>query len=435
MLQRRDLLKLAPLAGFALSASAVQRLEAQGESPDSSASDDSRRDGSLLASPPVVQHRSESGFSVAFAVSGLATGWVEWDTLAEDQRERPDQLRHKAIASHHGLVGADDRVLSVQVDLADVPPGTGIFYRVVAQPLAYANAYSLERGEPQAGPIRRLKPWNPNAEAVTIAVVNDTHENAETLARLAERIEAIDPDLLVWNGDTCNDFDDGDNLEAILLGPGAGPDGHDGGWAATRPLLFVNGNHDIRGRHARRLPTCLLPIPGAALPYSHALRLGPLTLVGLDTGEDKPDHHPAFAGTAAYQPYKQLQGRWLNEAILTEPRFTQAPWRLALCHIPLRGREGDNDGRRLDGSASYSGDGAEWWLPQLAEAGFHAVISGHTHRWRVDEAADGRPMQIVGGGPQPQSAALILVQARADRLDLRVEDLGGQALFERTLEA
>ena len=31
------------------------------------------------------------------------------------------------------------------------------------------------------------------------------------------------------------------------------------------------------------------------MPYNFALRLGPIALVGLDTGEDKPDAHPVFA--------------------------------------------------------------------------------------------------------------------------------------------
>jgi len=95
----------------------------------------------LIASPPVVQHPSSSGFTVHFAVSALATGWVEWGWS-------PKRLDRTAIAARHGLVRASDRALSVRVRLdAEVAPDKPVYYRVVAQPLAYKNAYELERGD------------------------------------------------------------------------------------------------------------------------------------------------------------------------------------------------------------------------------------------------------------------------------------------------
>src|SRR5690606_5327124 len=136
------------------------------------------------------------------------------------------------------------------------------------------------------------------------------------------------------------------------------------------------------------------------LPYNFAIRLGPIALVGLDTGEDKPDAHPVFAGTAAFEPYRELQAAWLKSAV-QRPEIAEAPIRIAVCHIPLRGGRGENDGTTLEGFASYSGFGAELWMPTLVQARFAAVISGHTHRHRIDDATESDPvMQVVGGGPQ-----------------------------------
>src|SRR5688572_24007570 len=64
----------------------------------------------LITSPPVVQHPSADGFTVHFAVSALATGWVEWGRSA-------DRLDRVAIAADHGLVRASDRAISVRVRL------------------------------------------------------------------------------------------------------------------------------------------------------------------------------------------------------------------------------------------------------------------------------------------------------------------------------
>ena len=47
------------------------------------------------------------------------------------------------------------------------------------------------------------------------------------------------------------------------------------------------------------------------------------------------------------------------------------------------------------------------------------VISGHTHRYEVQEPAAGVRdyLQIVGGAPKEGSAVVIRVEAEADRLD------------------
>src|SRR5690606_5347918 len=133
--------------------------------------------------------------------SALATGWVEWGRSAE-------KLDRIAVAAEHGLVRASDQALSVRVRLDDsIAPGEPIFYRVVAQPLTYKNAYQLSRGEAVASPVKRLRLPSAAAKQITIAIVNDTHENKETIAALHSRVAAIAPDVLSWNGDTCNDFD------------------------------------------------------------------------------------------------------------------------------------------------------------------------------------------------------------------------------------
>jgi predicted phosphodiesterase len=377
----------------------------------------------LITSPPVVQHPAADGFTVHFAVSALATGWVEWGWSAE-------RLDRVAVAAHHGLVRASDSALAVRVQLGESPTaGKLIYYRVVAQPLAYKTAYELARGKAVAGAVQRLRLPTAAADQITIAIVNDTHENRATLDALHTRIAAVDPDVLLWNGDTCNDFDAQDDPMQIVLNPGRDITT---GWAAQRPLLFVPGNHDVRGQRARELSAGLSGCPDQSeLPYNFALRLGPIALVGLDTGEDKPDAHPVFAGTAAYEPYRQQQAAWLKKVVARE-EIAQAPIRLAACHIPLRGLKGDNDGTTLEGYARYSGMGAKLWLPILRQARFAAVFSGHTHQHRIDEPSETEPvMQIVGGGPRPEGATLTIVHAQGDTAEVRVEDLAGKAISRR----
>lgn len=423
MLSRRE------LVGGLLPVSAVALLTAgsRGEVAAFAAEANQSSGGELFASPPVVQHPRPGGCSVHVAVATLVTGWIEWGT-------QPDRLDQVAIAHHHGLIQASDRALAFPLRLpTSRPVGQTIYYRVALQPLTYKNAYQLERGTPEFTPVYKLRLPSPQAEQFSLAIVNDTHVNAVTLDRLHARIESLAPDVLAWNGDTCNDFNAKDDPLQIVLNPTGN---RSRGWAAERPVLFVPGNHDVRGARARELTIGLGPWPQQAEhPYNFALRCGPCALLGLDTGEDKPDAHPVFAGTAAYEPYREQQAEWLREAV-ARPEIREAPFRIALCHIPLRGEPGDNDGLTLQGYARYSGMGARLWLPTLAAAGFHAIVSGHTHRHRIDAPSADEPItQIVGGGPQPERATLTSVQATPTTLRIELQDLSGQVLEQRSWQA
>jgi len=409
MLDRRDLLRLVPASSLVWLGTS-RTVQAAAEAPEEVLP--------LLAGPPVVQHLSTAGFAVSTAVGQLATGWVEWGLS-------PEQLDQKAIASRAGLVEASDRALVIPVSLGDRgTPGRRIYYRVVVQPLRYETAYKLFRGEPVAGPTQCLSLPDPAASRVRVAVVNDTHEHVKTVETLTSQIEAVQPEVLVWNGDTCaSAFNTPAEVSRVLLKPN---------WASTRSLMFVPGNHDVRGASARELRNCLAPGPEAAFPYNVARRHGPLALLTLDTGEDKPDCHPVFGGTAAYEPYRIRQAAWLREA-LARPEIASAPFKVVFCHIPLRGLPQDNDGLTLEGYASWSGDGAKAWMPVLREARVPLIVSGHKHAWRVDEPADGLPMQVVGGGPDLGNATLIVLEADSQSLHVVIHDLSGKELVRRIL--
>lgn len=391
-----------------------------------------------VISPPVVQTPTETSFSVAWMVSGTATGWVEWGTT--------EKLGRVARSAHHGLAAMSDCTLSARVE--GVPAGADVFYRVVTRPVHYQNAYAIEQGDLIHGEIRRLRLPSASAASCHLAVVNDTHDRAGIIAKLANRIHAAAPDALLWNGDVYNHIDSNREMARIALTPGQKHDNPSGGgWASTRPLLFSPGNHDVRGQAARSLPEALIPWPGAvsdpaglspspftAGRYCFTKRIGPLGVICLDTGEDKPDSREVWGGMAAYEPYREAQLKWLQKA-LQLPEIKSAPYLVAFCHIPLHGLPGDNDGMGPDGYAGFSGFGQKLWLRPLAQAGCQMVVSGHTHRHRIDAPSEDFPMhQLVGGGPHENSATLIQIKADATSLRVLTEGLDGKPLSRLRLK-
>jgi 3',5'-cyclic AMP phosphodiesterase CpdA len=224
-----------------------------------------------------------------------------------------------------------------------------------------------------------------------------------------------------------NDIRSDEQIVAQVLRPA----GQGVAYAARRPVVFTSGNHDVRGVHARALSQAITPWPGEGeMGRCFAVRHGPLAIVGLDTGEDKPDHHPAWAGLASFEPYREAQGAWLKRA-LARPEVASAPFLVVCCHIPLWGRPGDNPGDTLEGFAGYCRHAQRLWHPAMAEARVHLSISGHTHRHRYDPPAGERPYaQLVGGGPAMQQATVIKGSVTAEKMRVVVTNLAEKVLGE-----
>ncbi len=383
----------------------------------------------LFMSPPVILYAGAKGFTLSIECAQRVKGHVEWGFSS-------DALTNQVIAVHGGLAHTHEKGMVIDVNFEQtIAAEQPIYYRVVAQTIDYINAYDIALGPLVSTANRKLTLPHPNQKTITLAVVNDTHNRNRTLPKLAKQIEKVNPDLLVWNGDVCAEFNHSDNSHAILLHPGAnGLTPSCDGWASTRPLLYVPGNHDVRGVRANELRTIFPPGKNSRLPYNKAQRIGPLAIITLDAGEDKPDHHPIFAGTAAYEPYRELQAEWLAEQ-LKLPEIANAPFKIAFSHIPLRGLPGQSDGSTLENGARYSGQGALLWLPQLIEAKFNAVISGHTHQWRYDPANQKQAItQIVGGGPSPDLATVIVIAVNALSMHISTKNLEGKVLGEQSWE-
>ena len=414
-MKRRDFLATLPLSVLAMHTVPLT-LNAEVTAP-------AVESGGTVDSPPLLQNPCEDSMNVVWAIKANATGYVEFGETPE--------LGQKAVTDHFGLNPYDDRFL--QTRITGLAPGKTYFYRTVTVPVDFQNAYNIKPGEAVFSRVYRFQTPTTAASTATFSVINDTHQNASALAKLMPKLAELQADYTVWNGDLINDYYTDEQVITNIARPA------DAAFAAEKPLLFVRGNHDYRGPWCRNLPRLLTPWCHADLKYRNlgynfAFRQGPLAIIGLDTGEDKPDAHPVFSGMVQYEHNMHRQAEWLEET-LKRPDIASAPSIVAICHIPLYDpRPNANPGTTLEGYAAYSGLGLKLWGPILDKARVPVVISAHQHSYRFSEPGEGRSWaQLVGGGPDGKDDArnaptIIHGQADGNKLVITVHNVANDTV-------
>lgn len=348
-------------------------------------------------SAPTLQNPAADAITVVVAVKAACTAWVEYGPTPA--------LGSRADGSQHGLRLFNARVHHIRLE--DLSPGKKYFYRVVACPIDFKGPYKIGRGVPVVGETYSFTTLDEGAgPSTTFSVINDTHETPDTLRGVTAALAAANPSLTFWNGDIFNDIRSDEQIVSQLLRPAGAA------YAATTPMCFVSGNHDVRGVHARCLDW-FVPVPDGK--RYRLMRQGPVAIVILDTGEDKPDDHPVYAGLNDFAAYRETQRRWLEKAVRSEA-WRSASFRVAIMHIPLWGPGESVDSRRK-------------WHPILQQAQVDVIINGHTHSYKYTPAnADHAYAQLVGGGPKPEAATVIHARADTASLGLLVHDLSDKEI-------
>ena len=359
--------------------------------------------GKLIVSPPILMNAAETSVGVTFEVGADASGWVEYSTS-------PDMTNAvRAFSGSNGLMTVDDKLAHIR--LTGLKRATRYWYRIGADRIYYKDGYGMKNLGFETDPkIRSFSTLGADHNG-SFCVINDTHDRKPVLDLVLSKVAELKPSALIWNGDATNSTETKEHgIEIFLHTHKNHPE-----YAAETPLMFVNGNHDLRGRFARRMSDLLMYRDPAErsgefhdLGRNFVQRIGDIALIGLDTGEDKLDTNPLFAGIYQMKAYREKQTRWLAEAIET-PAVKTAKFKIAFCHIPLFDSRPDanpGDLEPADKAPGYPKDWAAWqrtcanlWGPLFEKAGVQLAITAHQHRFRYDPPATGRSWgQIVGGG-------------------------------------
>ena len=266
-----------------------------------------------------------------------------------------DTLGSEAEAPVYGLlpVGTLHRIR-----LTGLQPGRTYDYQVVATRVVRLKAYWPEKGLSVESPIASFTTLDRSAVSVSFSAITDTHEDVARINALMKLIDWKATDFFVHMGDAFDWVESETQLFDKWLDPVAR------GLAQQTPLVFVRGNHELRGPFARQVFDY---VPTASGQFYGAFDHGPLHLIVLDSGEDKDDDTNVYARLNRVESYRREEYAWLERHADTDPRMKDAPFCVVLVHQP--------DWGWVDGENAR-------WTALANRAGVDLVIAGHRHRYQ-----------------------------------------------------
>lgn len=342
---------------------------------------------------PYLQAVNPTSMSVRFLTARPSYSWVEYG-----ENGAFDKKAHTTI---DGLVDAFNRVHEVLLE--GLQPGKTYNYRVISKDILEFQPYKLTYGETIKSEAFTFSTIYPGAPEVSWLVFNDIHDRPASFQHLMNNNKDFAYDYVFLNGDMFDYQTDEQQIIDHLLTPCTTC------FASSKPMMFVRGNHETRGKYARNLKDYFTNPGGQYFSF----QWGPVFAIALDTGEDKPDDAAVYAGIVDFDHYREQQAVWLEQQLQSKA-CKKAKYKVVMMHIPPH----------------YSGDWhgtlhcRKLFSPLFDKYKVDLVISGHTHKYGVHPPVPGThnyPI-VIGGGPKDGNRTLIRV--KADQRALTLQMLG-----------
>ena len=347
-------------------------------------------EGHIFLAKPYLQNPAPDSMSIMWITNKLCYSWVEYG--------EGDNLDLKAHETKDGLINAYNRVNCVQLE--GLKPATRYSYKVISKEITDFQPYKVTYGNSISSEVYSFTTPNPKADTVSWLVMNDIHDRPHSFTQLLNLNSDEPYDYVFFNGDM---FDYQTNEQQIIdhmLAPCIES------FASKTPFLFVRGNHETRGKFARELSSYFSNIGGQNY---FSFQAGPVFNIVLDTGEDKEDTHPVYAGIVDFDSYRRKQAVWLEKQ-MQSAAYKKSKFRVVMMHIP-----------------HYYSDNAhgtlhcrELFAPLFDKYKIDIFIAGHTHTYGVFNPVAGKHSYpiIIGGGPKDGNRTLIKVKAGKKILQL-----------------
>ena len=311
---------------------------------------------------PYIQSVSETEATIIWVTDAKALSWVE--VAPDDETHFYRHSRQKFYQTYFGK-----RVYGTvhKVRLTGLKPGTTYRYAVASKEVLEVVKHRVKYGfiattdvyRKGAHRVTTLDAAKPSAEFL---VLNDIHASQEKLEALLNCYEKGKTDFVVCNGDMVSYVP---STKALFDGF---IDTSVKRFATDTPMFMVRGNHETRGEFST---SYLDYFPTSNNKPYYTFKHGEAFFVVLDCGEDKPNDHIEYYGTADYDTHRQEEAAWLQGVVESE-EYKSAKYRIVFIHMPIIG------GKKLWHGPSHA---SECFLPILNKANVTVLLAGHTHRY------------------------------------------------------
>lgn len=304
--------------------------------------------------------------------------------------------------SHDGLI--DGGGVLHKVNIKSLKPGVKYHYKIFSCQILKYQPYKVYYGDSiYSHSYSFYTPLQETSE-IKFAVFADVHEKTTVFSKLLSRTNINDCDLIFFNGDMVNYFQERDQLFTGFIDTAVAY------FASEKPFYYVRGNHETRGMLARELKN-YFEFKNDHFYYS--FDHGPVHFVVLDCGEDKSDTHREYSGLVDFDSYRIEQLEWLKEEVESES-FKEAPYRVVLVHIPIAE------------NMNYWEYGRKFLVkefgPVLEKANIDLMLSGHTHRTEImDKGESGFTYPVITNS----NVSFLEVNAGPKELKVVIKNIDG----------
>lgn len=356
----------------------------------------------IFRTKPYLQNPVGNGITVMWETTVPAYCWVEYGT------DTTQLKRARTIVD--GQVVCNNYLHKIRID--GLQPGQKYYYRVSSQEMLLYQAYKKVFGNTAQSSFCEFTPPATDTDSFTAIVFNDLHQHTQTFRALCKQIQNIDYDFVVFNGDCVDDPVDHEQATTFISELTEGVRGD------RIPTFFMRGNHEIRNAYSIGLRDHYDYVGDKT--YG-SFNWGDTRIVMLDCGEDKLDSHWVYYGLNDFTQLRNEQVHFLKKE-LSAKEFKKAKKRVLIHHIPLYG----NDRVNLC---------ADLWTNLLEKAPFNVSLNAHTHKYAFHpkgELGNNYPV-VIGGGYKMDSATVMILEKKKDKLRIKVLNVEGKVLLDITV--
>lgn len=356
----------------------------------------------IFRTKPYLQNPVGNGITVMWETTVPAYCWVEYGT------DTTQLKRARTIVD--GQVVCNNYLHKIRID--GLQPGQKYYYRVCSQEMLLYQAYKKVFGNTAQSFFSEFTLPTTDTDSFTAIVFNDLHQHTQTFRALCKQIQNIDYDFVVFNGDCVDDPVDHEQATTFISELTEGVHGD------RIPTFFMRGNHEIRNAYSIGLRDHYDYVGDKT--YG-SFNWGDSRIVMLDCGEDKLDSHWVYYGLNDFTQLRNEQVDFLKKE-LSAKEFKKAKKRILIHHIPLYG----NYEKNLC---------ADLWTNLLEKAPFNVSLNAHTHKYAFHpkgELGNNYPV-IIGGGYKMDSATVMTLEKKKDKLRIKVLNVEGEVLLDITV--